>query len=72
MSNGPEFHFDVSTAEIEAAIGRGGWLCEHVFTTALAQFLEKKHTAALINNPRPRSRRAVTRRRTRRSPPFRP
>ena len=39
MNDRPEFHFEVSTAEIEAAISRGDyeWLCEHVFTPALVQ-----------------------------------
>ena len=75
MNDQPEFTFDVSTAEIEAAIARKdyAWLVTHVFNPALVQFLEKKHTAALINNPRPRARRAVTRHhRTRRSTGFRP
>ena len=75
MNDQPEFTFDVSTAEIEAAIARKdyAWLVEHVFNPALVQFLDKKHTAALINNPRPRARRqAGTRRRTRRSTGFRP
>ena len=74
MTDEPEFHFEVSTAEIEAALKRKdyGWLVEHVFNPALVQFLEKKNTDALINNPRPRSRRAVTRPRRRRTPPFRP
>ena len=37
MSDEPEFRFDVSTAEIEAAIKRGDyeWLVENVFTPAL-------------------------------------
>jgi hypothetical protein len=76
MNDEPEFHFDVSYAQISAAIDRKdyGWLCEHVFTLALVQFLDKKHTDALINNPRPRARRlAGTRRpRTRRPVQFRP
>ena len=40
MNDRPEFTFDVSTADIETAVGRGdyAWLCEHVFTPALAQF----------------------------------
>src|SRR5262249_3698420 len=65
----PEFTFAVSTAEIEAAIKRGdyGWLIEHVFNPALLQFLEKKNTAALLTNPRPRARRAVGERRSHRS-----
>ena len=75
MSDEPEFHFEVTGPEIEAAIRRGDyeWLCTHVFTPALVQFLEKKRTDALLSNPRPRARRPVgTRHRTRRSPPFRP
>jgi len=75
MNDDPEFHFEVSTAEIEAALKRKDyqWLVENVFNPALVQFLDKKHTAALINNPRPRARRqAGTRRRTRRSTGFRP
>jgi hypothetical protein len=76
MIDQPEFHFDVSTTEIEAGISRGDypWLCEHVFTPALVQFLDKKRTDVLINNPRPRARRqAGTRRhRTRRLREFRP
>jgi len=75
MSDQPEFHFEVTSEEIGAAIDRKdyGWLCEHVFTPALAQFMRKQNTEALINNPRPRARRPVTRhRRTRRSHEFRP
>jgi hypothetical protein len=55
-----------------------GWLVEHVFTPALAQFLRKKNTDALVKGSTiPRSRRpAGTRRhrnhRTRRSHEFRP
>jgi hypothetical protein len=75
MTDQPEFHFEVTTAEIEAALERHdyGWLVENVFNPALAQFLRKKNTDALINDPRPRGRRPVTRpRRTRRSHRFRP
>jgi hypothetical protein len=76
MNDEPEFHFEVTGAEIRAAIDRGDypWLCEHVFGPALAQFIRKQNTDALINNPRPRARRqAGTRRpRTRRSHEFRP
>ncbi len=75
MNDDPEFHFEVSTAEIEAALKRKDyqWLVENVFTPALVQFLVKQNTTALINNPRPRSRRPVTRhRQTRRSDRFRP
>jgi hypothetical protein len=75
MTDDPEFHFEVTGAEIEAAVRRGDyeWLCEHVFNPALVQFLRKKNTDALINNPRPRTRRRVTRhRRTRRPDQFRP
>ncbi len=75
MNDRPEFTFDVSTADIETAVGRGdyAWLCEHVFTPALAQFHRQQNTDALINNPRPRARRPVTRHhRTRRSHVFRP
>jgi hypothetical protein len=69
MNDDPEFHFDVTTAEIEAALPRKdyGWLVEHVFNPALVQFLEKKNTAALINNPRPRARRQAGTRRHRNS-----
>ncbi len=80
MSDEPEFHFEVSYAEIGAAIDGGdyGWLCDHVFIPALAQFMREKHTAALVKaSTLPRSRRrAGTRRhghhRTRRSHEFRP
>ncbi len=75
MTDEPEFHFEVTGAEIRAAIDRGDypWLCEHVFGPALAQFIRKRNTDALINNPCPRARRPVTRRRrTRRSHEFRP
>jgi hypothetical protein len=67
MTHDPEFHFEVTTAEIEAAIARGDypWLCEHVFGPALVQFLEHKNTKALINNPRPRARRPAGTRRPR-------
>ena len=69
-----DFKFEVTGPEIEAAVKRGDyeWLCTHVFTPALVQFMEKKRTDAMLNDPRPRARRPVTRRRTRRSPPFRP
>ena len=76
MNDDPEFHFEVTGAEIEAAVSRGdyAWLVENVFNPALVQFLEHQQTKALINNPRPRTRRpAGTRRpRTRRSTGFRP
>jgi hypothetical protein len=75
MTDEPEFHFEVTGPEIEAAVARGDyeWLCTHVFIPATVQFLEKKHTAALLNNPRPRARRPVARHpRTRRSTGFRP
>jgi hypothetical protein len=67
MNDDPDFHFDVTGAEIEAAVRRGDyeWLCEHVFIPATAQFFRKKHTDALINNPRPRSRRPASTRRPR-------
>jgi glycine/D-amino acid oxidase-like deaminating enzyme len=70
MSDEPEFHFEVSYADIAAAIDRKdyGWLCEHVFTPALAQFLRKKNTEALINNPRTRARRQAGTRRHGRHP----
>jgi hypothetical protein len=75
MTDEPEFHFDVSGPEIEAAVARGDyeWLCTHVFIPATVQFLRKKNTDALINDPRPRSRRPVgTRHQARRSHRFRP
>ena len=79
MSDEPEFHFEVSYADIAAALERHDyeWLVTHLFTPALMQFIDKRHTAALINNPRPRARRpAGTRRhrnnRTRGSHEFRP
>jgi hypothetical protein len=67
MTDEPEFHFEVSSADIADAINRGDyeWLCANFFTPALAQFLDKKHTAALINNPRPRARRPAGARRHR-------
>jgi hypothetical protein len=75
MNDEPEFHFEVSYADIAAALERHdyGWSCDHVFGPALAQFLRKQNTSALINNPRPRARRqSGTRRpRTRRSHEFR-
>jgi len=51
MSDDPDFTFDVTGAEIEAAIKRGdyGWLCENVFNPALAQFLVKRNTQRLVN-----------------------
>jgi hypothetical protein len=75
MSDQREFHFEVTSEEIGAAIDRGDyeWLCTHVFAPALAQFMRKQNTNAPINNPRPRARRPVTRHhRTRRSHEFRP
>jgi hypothetical protein len=50
MTDEPGFHFEASTAEIEAALKRkdSQWLCEHVVNPALAQFLRAKHTAALV------------------------
>jgi hypothetical protein len=76
----PEFYFEVTSEEIGAAIDRGdyGWLCDNVFTPALAQFLRKQNTAALVKcSPLPRSRRPAGARRhghhrTRRSDQFRP
>jgi hypothetical protein len=68
MTDQPDFHFEVSTAEIEAALKRKdyGWLCEHVFNPALAQFLRKKNTAALVKGSTlPRSRRPAGTRRHR-------
>jgi len=64
MTDQPEFHFEVG-AEIRAALERHdyAWLVEHVFNPALVQFLEAKHTAALINNPAPRARRPAGTRR---------
>jgi hypothetical protein len=73
MTDDPEFHFDVSTAEIEAALKRHdyAWLVENVFNPALVQFLLKKNTAALVKgSKRPRARRPFGK--TRRSPRFRP
>jgi hypothetical protein len=69
VSEHPDFHFEVSYAEIQAAIARKdyGWLVEHVFNPALAQFLRKKNTDTLINNPRPRARRPAGMRRHRNS-----
>ncbi len=63
----PEFHFEVTGAEIRAAIERHDyeWLVTHVFNPALVQFLVKKNTTALINNPRPRARRQAGTRRPR-------
>jgi hypothetical protein len=75
MTDEPEFHFEVTGAEIRAALERHDypWLCEHVFGPALVQFLDHKHTEALLNNPRPRARRQATRRHpTRSSKRFRP
>ena len=67
MNDDPDLYFDVSTAEIEAAVARGdyAWLCANVFGPALVQFLEKKNTDALMNNPRPRARRLAGMRRPR-------
>ncbi len=67
MSDQPEFHFEVTGAEIRAALERHDyeWLVANVFNVALVQFFEKKRTKALINNPRPRARRQVGTRRHR-------
>jgi hypothetical protein len=73
MTDEPNFHFDVTS--VMAALDRGdyGWLVENVFNPALVQFIRQKHTNALINDSRPRTRRpAGTRHRTRRSHRFRP
>jgi hypothetical protein len=75
MSDQPEFHFEVTSEEIKAALARDdyAWLVENVFLPGLAQIMRKQNTNALINDPRPRSRRPVTRHhRTRRSDRFRP
>jgi hypothetical protein len=79
MNDEPEFDLKVTGPDIAAALERHDyeWLVDNVFTPALAQFLRKQNTDALINNPRPRARRqAGTRRRrnhqTRRSDQFRP
>ena len=64
-----DFHFDVTTAEIQAALDRNdyGWLVENVFNPALVQWLNKEHTAALVSgSTRPRSRRQSGRGRSRR------
>jgi hypothetical protein len=74
MSDKP-FDLKVTKDDILAAMARDdyAWLVDNVFTPALAQFMRKKNTNALINNPRPRSRRPVTRHhRTMRSDRFRP
>ncbi len=67
MSDQPEFHFEVTSEETAAALERHDyeWLCDNVFTPALVQFLVKQNTKALINNPRPRSRRQAGTRRHR-------
>jgi hypothetical protein len=68
MTDEPTFRFEVSTADIEAALKRKdyGWLCEHVFNPALAQFLRKRHTDALLNGSKlPRTRRPTGTRRHR-------
>ena len=73
MNDEPEFDLKVTGADIAAALERHdyGWLVDNVFTPALAQFLCKQNTNALINNPR--ARRPVTRHhRTRRLDRFRP
>ena len=62
MNDPPEFHFEVTGPEIEAAVKRGDyeWLCTHVFIPATVQFLEKKRLDAMMKGgPRPRSRRPV-------------
>jgi hypothetical protein len=63
-------------ADVMAAVERDDyqWLVTHVLIPALLQIMREDHTNALINNPRPRARRAAgTRRpRTRRSHEFRP
>jgi hypothetical protein len=68
VNDQPDFHFEVTGAEIRAAIDRGDypWFCEHVFGPALAQFFRKKHTAALVKGSTlPRSRRPAGARRHR-------
>jgi hypothetical protein len=70
MSDEPNFHFDVTGAEIEAAVARGdyAWLCEHVFIPATVQFMREKHTAALVKGSRlPRGRRPIGKRRSHRT-----
>jgi hypothetical protein len=48
VSDELEFHFEVTGAEIRAALERHDyeWLVTHVFNPALVQFLEKKNTDA--------------------------
>jgi hypothetical protein len=48
MTDDPNFKFDVTGAEIEAALARGDyeWLCKHVFNPALAQFISAEHRTA--------------------------
>jgi hypothetical protein len=68
MSDEPEFDLNVTGADIAAALERHDypWICEHVFGPALVQFLDKKHTAALVKgSTRPRSRRPAGKRRHR-------
>ena len=76
MSDKP-FHFEVTGAEITAAVARGDypWLCKHVFIPAAVQFMREKHTAALVKGstlPRGRRRAGTRRHRTRRLHRFRP
>jgi hypothetical protein len=62
-------------ADAMAAVERDdyAWLVKHVFIPAMAEIMREEHTAALLNNPRPRARRQATRRHpTRSSKRFRP
>jgi len=74
VTGDPEFTFAVTTAEIEAALERRDypWLVENVFNLAFVEFLRKKNTAALLNNPRPRARRPAGARRSDRHRTRRP
>jgi hypothetical protein len=63
MTGEPKTYLKVSAAEIRSAIDRDdyAWLCEHVFIPTVIDVLRAERTTALMNGPRPRSRRRIGR-----------
>jgi hypothetical protein len=69
MNDEPKTYLKVSAAEIRAAIDRGDyeWMCQHVFIPTVVDMLRSERTVALMNGPRPRSRRRTDRSRSHRN-----
>ncbi|HMA70435.1 MAG TPA: hypothetical protein VKP67_02925 [Xanthobacteraceae bacterium] len=69
MTEEPKSSIKVNAAEIQAAMDRDdyAWLCEHVFIPTVVDMLRAERTVALMNGPRPRSRRRIGRGRSHRT-----